>query len=65
MKWISVKDKLPKEFKDVLALSDDGLMQVCFVMENIYGEYVWDSMSNIVFWMKLPNRPNKELYLSK
>jgi hypothetical protein len=59
MKWIKVKDKLPKEYKDVLVLMDHGHMDVSHVYEVMGGEFRWWSGGNVTHWRKLPNRPNK------
>lgn len=60
MKWISVKDLLPKEYKDVLALLDDGLMEVSWTFNDIYGDVSWHTKGTVTHWRKLPNRPNKD-----
>ncbi len=59
MKWISVDDKLPKQFKDVLVLSDLGVMEVTFYYISTKDEVEWVSFKRITHWRKLPNRPIK------
>ena len=60
MKWIKVKDSLPKEYKDVLVLMDNGFMDVSYVYLLIDGGFKWWICGNVTHWRKLPNRPNKE-----
>jgi hypothetical protein len=60
MKWIKVKDSLPKEYKDVLVLKDNGFMDITSVYQSIDGGFEWDTYGNVTHWRKLPNRPNKE-----
>lgn len=60
MKWIKVKDKLPKEYKDVLVLTEHGSMYVSYVYSQVDGGFGWWTGTNITHWRKLPNRPNKD-----
>lgn len=60
MKWISVKDRFPKEYKNVLVLTEYGNMIVCWGYITLDGYFEWSTAITITHWRKLPNRPNKE-----
>lgn len=49
--WISVKDRLPEKGKSVLVYWDDGFD---------IGEYVGGEVGDDVYWMPLPEPPERE-----
>lgn len=55
--WISVKDRLPEQYTDVIVFTKSGTITVDYVDENgdfyYYGEYV-------THWMPLPQKPESE-----
>ena len=57
MKWFTVKEKMPKDYKDYLVLREDGLMEVCFGRELKDGGFLWDTNLNVLHYAKLPNSP--------
>ncbi len=58
MKWMTVEDKMPKSYKDYLVLGESGYMEVCFGWECEYGTFEWYTIKDVLFYSKLPNRPN-------
>ena len=55
--WVSVKDKFPEQYTDVIVFTKGGTIAVDYVDENgdfyYYGEYV-------THWMPLPQKPESE-----
>ena len=49
--WISVKDRLPEKGKSVLVYWDDGFD---------IGEYVGGEVGDDIYWMPLPEPPERE-----
>lgn len=65
MEWISVKDKLPQEFKRVLVYSDFGIDSKVFEGGIFYdGETHCycpiGKVDGVTHWMPLPKPPEKE-----
>lgn len=57
MNWISVKDKLPKNFDDVLAIYESGRMDVtCRHSDGWLMERHWGPVTH---WMPLPEPPKE------
>lgn len=60
-KWISVKDRLPEPYEDVLTLDSMGFCFVDFVSKN--GKFDGDNESEtnpVLYWMPLPEPPKEE-----
>jgi hypothetical protein len=59
--WISVKDELPAEGKEVLVYDEhDGIETAHRLHDNVWGGYDEQSYyNNITHWMPLPNEPKK------
>lgn len=64
MTWISVKDKLPKKHRQVLAIDANGEITVC--LRSAQNEWVYMgcydgcckcSNGNVTHWMELPDAP--------
>ena len=55
--WISVNDRFPEQYTDVIVFTKGGTITVDYVDENgdfyYYGEYV-------THWMPLPEKPESE-----
>jgi Protein of unknown function (DUF551) len=70
MQWISVKDKLPEEFEEVLVIRTDmpNLLgyKIDYVVkypDNSETPYIWartlsDEWEKVTHWMPLPEGPN-------
>lgn len=65
-KWISVKDRLPKNEQDVLAYLNDG-EETRIAPCNYYNGVWFDSvmncvvvLQNVTHWMPLPEPPKEE-----
>lgn len=61
MEWISVKDRLPKPFRDVLAIMDNGDMHVLYmVQDGTWNRFFAErGLKNITHWMPLPEPPKE------
>ena len=72
--WISVEDDLPCKHdnllvkclpynstltKPVLALNDDGSIQVCEMYMNEMGEWKWSYFGNVLYWFPIPEPPKE------
>lgn len=63
MKWISVKDKLPKDYKQIiLAMRDEHeLFSIAAFFRD--GKFInledHDELYDVEFWMYLPEPPNQ------
>ena len=66
--WISVKDRLPKDYVSVLAFGDEGLLiaehyrfgdWVKFMLDKD-GRYMCPYPTTIYYWMPLPEPPKME-----
>jgi len=57
MKWFTVEEKMPKESTSYLVILENGAMDVLIGHETIDGGFSWMSVSNVLFYAKLPNRP--------
>lgn len=53
MDWISVKDKLPDKYCEVIIASDDGAVKSAVYMSN--GK--WNTFLNVTHWMEYPEAP--------
>lgn len=53
MDWISVKDRLPNNFNEVIVATDDGIVKSAMYMSN--GK--WNTFLNITHWMEYPEAP--------
>jgi hypothetical protein len=53
MDWISVKDRLPNNFNEVIVATDDGRVKSAVYMSN--GK--WNTFLNITHWMEYPEAP--------
>lgn len=59
-KWISVKDRMPEDFKTVIVLRDDlpgGLVDVTWVIAGLWGV---PKGVNVTHWMPMPEPPEEE-----
>lgn len=58
-KWVSVKDRLPKEYEDVLAYGEEGIVIAQYYGDDFggWGTTMNKSTDNITHWMKLPEPP--------
>ena len=60
MEWISVDDRLPDHFDDVLVICKD---RECWVTHHEYGQW-WrtgiDELKDVTHWMPLPPEPTDE-----
>jgi hypothetical protein len=60
--WISVADRLPNDFNDVIVCDIDNVVCPAFIGED--GQW-WDDhrdknpLRNITFWMPLPSPPQQ------
>ena len=53
MDWISVRDRLPDKFKEVIVATEEGR-----VKSAIYaGGDKWNTFLNITHWMEFPEAP--------
>jgi hypothetical protein len=70
MNWISVKDRLPKEGRNVILYDGEEVFCGCFEMDAekkpCWGNqacdgvcYGWYEKNEIKYWMPLPNPPEK------
>lgn len=64
-KWIPCSERLPVLYVPVMILTDDGSYAIAHVTEN-EDEYLWFgdgghySKDYVLFWMPLPDPPEKE-----
>ena len=56
--WISVKDRLPEQYTDVIVLYDIGRAGVNWV--NNENEFVEHAYCKVTHWMPLPEPPKSE-----
>jgi hypothetical protein len=57
MDWISVKDRLPDKFKEVIVATEGGR-----VKSAIYaGDDKWNTFLNITHWMEYPEAPEVDV----
>ena len=56
--WISVKDRLPEKYTNVIVLYDIGRVGVNWTNEE--NEFVSHAYSNVTHWMPLPEPPESE-----
>jgi hypothetical protein len=57
MDWISVKDRLPDKFKEVIVATEGGR-----VKSVIYaGDDKWNTFLNITHWMEYPEAPEVDV----
>ena len=57
MDWISVKDRLPNNFNEVIVATDDGRVKSAVYMSN--GK--WNTFLNITHWMEYPEAPEVDV----
>lgn len=67
MEWISVKDRVPDKYQDVLVYLTRGEIDVRYRLgeeypddPDVYNRYVWSDQgvaNDISFWMPLPKPP--------
>lgn len=53
MDWISVKDRMPDKYCEVIIASDDGAVKSAVYMSN--GK--WNTFLNVTHWMEYPEAP--------
>lgn len=64
--WISVKDRLPKEYEKVLVSGDDGIFQAYCWSDGTWqcspkGSYAGDGcVFGITHWAELPEPPSED-----
>ena len=54
MDWISVKDRLPEKFKEVIVSTEDGRVKSAIYI----GRDQWNTFLNITHWMEYPEAPD-------
>ena len=60
-KWISVKDRLPEMYKNVLVIRTDGKIRFDAIGSlNVWYEEVWHTGNPVTHWMPLPQPPKGE-----
>lgn len=60
MKWVSIKDRLPKKHEDVLAFRPDDGIIITRLSWMLDSEPIWaDEVSNYTHWMPLPEPPKE------
>lgn len=59
--WISVKDQLPKEYKDVLAIGEEGIVIAQYYGEEFggWGTTMNRSVDHVTHWQPLPALPEQ------
>ena len=55
--WVSVKDKLPEQYTDVIVFIKSDTIAVDYVDEN--GDFYYYG-KNVTHWMPLPQKPESE-----
>jgi hypothetical protein len=55
--WISVKDRLPDEGRDVLTYDGDNMLVEFIVNRGSYSIWSCNSEDDITHWMPLPEPP--------
>jgi hypothetical protein len=56
--WISVDDRLPEQYTDVIVLYDIGRVGVNWT--NTENEFVSHAYCKVTHWMPLPQKPESE-----
>ena len=60
-KWVSVKDRLPEMYKNVLVIRTDGKIRFDAIGSlNVWYEEVWHTGNPVTHWMPLPAPPKGE-----
>lgn len=57
MDWISVKDRLPDKFHEVIIATDDGKVKSAMYMYD--GK--WNTFLNVTHWMEYPEAPEVDI----
>ena len=57
MDWISVKDRLPNKYCEVIIATDDGTVKSAVYLPN--GK--WNTFLNITHWMEYPEAPEVDV----
>lgn len=57
--WISVKDRLPQQYRDVIVFYDD-IKRVGVNWLDSHNEFMFYKDMNITYWMPLPEPPESE-----
>lgn len=55
--WVSVEDKLPEQYTDVIVFTKGGTITVDYVDES--GDFYYYG-KNVTHWMPLPQKPESE-----
>lgn len=61
MDWISVKDRLPNKYCEVIIASDDGAVKSAVYMSN--GK--WNTFLNVTHWMEYPEAPEVDVVIEE
>ena len=60
-KWISVEERLPEMYKNVLVIRTDGKIRLDAIGSlSVWYEEVWHTGNPITHWMPLPEPPKGE-----
>ena len=60
MKWISVKERLPKEHKDILAYRESDGIVILYLFWTLDVNPIYsDEVADYTHWMPLPDLPEE------
>ena len=60
VEWISVKDRLPEPWEDVLLFSDGRVFEGCMDKSGGFSNAREYEISNVTHWCPLPEPPGEE-----
>lgn len=56
MEWISVNDKMPEKYEEVIIYSDSGVVKSAIYMN----DNKWNTYLQVKYWMPMPKPPKIE-----